>query len=220
MSKYTYELRNVAMFTSEAEVKSWFKDYDLSDYLTEDQIEAILDAGLFTKDKLANKIFRHFYTREIGLETIGLFKIKVKDKLDLLMEKYAPLIYTNSIEYDILVNEDYTETFNRSTGDNNISSSTNTGSGLTVGSDTPQGQISKVTILAGQYATTTAAVENTNTISNTASNMGTETFTRHVKGNRGISATYQALIKQYRENILTIYNDIINELNDLFMGVW
>ena len=109
MSKYTYELRNVAMFTSEAEVKSWFKDYDLSDYLTEDQIEAILDAGLFTKDKLANKIFRHFYPREIGLETIGLFKLKIKDKLDLIMEKYAPLIYTNSLEYDLLVNEDYTE---------------------------------------------------------------------------------------------------------------
>ena len=92
MSKYTYQLRNVAMFTSESEVKSWFKDYDLSDYLTEDQIDAILDAGLFTKDKLANKIFRHYYTREIGLETIGLFKIKVKDKLDLLMEKYILIV--------------------------------------------------------------------------------------------------------------------------------
>lgn len=220
MSKYTYQLRNVILFTSLEEVKSWLTDYDLADYLTSDQLEVVTEAGLFNKDKLADKIINHYYMREIGLETIGLFKIKVKDKLDLLMEKYAPLIYTNSIEYDILVNEDYTETFNRTTGDTGLSSSTNTGSGLTVGSDTPQGQINKATILAGQYATTTAAVENTNTISNTNSNSGTETFTRHVKGNRGISATYQAMIKQYRENILTIYNDIINELNDLFMGVW
>ena len=174
--------------------------------------------------------------REIGVETIGLFKLRIKTKLDLLMERYAPLIYTNSIEYDILVNEDYTETFNRSTSgtDTNTNTSagsnstTSSGSGLTVSSDTPQGQINKATILAGQYATSTSAGENTNTTSTTdsvtnsssGSNSGTETFTRRVKGNRGISATYQAMIKQYRENILTIYNDIINDLNDLFMGIW
>ena len=236
MSKYTYQLRNVIMFTSLNEVKSWLTSYDLADYLTSDQLEVVTEAGLFDKEKLADKIINHYYTREIGVETIGLFKLRIKTKLDLLMERYAPLIYTNSIEYDILVNEDYTETFNRSTSgtDTNTNTSagsnstTSSGSGLTVSSDTPQGQISKATILAGQYATSTSAGENTNTTSTTdsvtnsssGSNSGTETFTRRVKGNRGISATYQAMIKQYRENILTIYNDIINDLNDLFMGIW
>ena len=236
MSKYTYQLRNVIMFTSLNEVKSWLTDYDLADYLTSDQLEVVTEAGLFDKDKLADRIINHYYMREIGVETIGLFKLRIKTKLDLLMERYAPLIYTNSIEYDILVNEDYTETFNRSTSgtDTNTNTSagsnstTSSGSGLTVSSDTPQGQINKATILAGQYATSTSAGENTNTTSTTdsvtnsssGSNSGTETFTRRVKGNRGISATYQAMIKQYRENILTIYNDIINDLNDLFMGIW
>lgn len=236
MSKYTYQLRNVIMFTSLNEVKSWLTDYDLADYLTEDQLEVVTEAGLFDKEKLADRIINHYYTREIGVETIGLFKLRIKTKLDLLMERYAPLIYTNSIEYDILVNEDYTETFNRSTSgtDTNTNTSagsnstTSSGSGLTVSSDTPQGQINKATILAGQYATSTSAGENTNTTSTTdsitnsssGSNSGTETFTRRVKGNRGISATYQAMIKQYRENILTIYNDIINDLNELFMGIW
>ena len=236
MSKYTYQLRNVIMFTSLNEVKSWLTDYDLADYLTEDQLNVVTEAGLFDKEKLADRIINHYYMREIGVETIGLFKLRIKTKLDLLMERYAPLIYTNSIEYDILVNEDYTETFNRSTSgtDTNTNTSagsnstTSSGSGLTVSSDTPQGQINKATILAGQYATSTSAGENTNTTSTTdsvtnsssGSNSGTETFTRRVKGNRGISATYQAMIKQYRENILTIYNDIINDLNDLFMGVW
>ena len=236
MSKYTYQLRNVIMFTSLNEVKSWLTDYDLADYLTSDQLEVVTEAGLFDKEKLADRIINHYYMREIGVETIGLFKLRIKTKLDLLMERYAPLIYTNSIEYDILVNEDYTETFNRSTSgtDTNTNTSagsnstTSSGSGLTVSSDTPQGQINKATILAGQYATSTSAGENTNTTSTTdsvtnsssGSNSGTETFTRRVKGNRGISATYQAMIKQYRENILTIYNDIINDLNDLFMGIW
>lgn len=236
MSKYTYQLRNVIMFTSLNEVKSWLTDYDLADYLTSDQLAVVTEAGLFDKEKLADRIINHYYMREIGVETIGLFKLRIKTKLDLLMERYAPLIYTNSIEYDILVNEDYTETFNRSTSgtDTNTNTSagsnstTSSGSGLTVSSDTPQGQINKATILAGQYATSTSAGENTNTTSTTdsvtnsssGSNSGTETFTRRVKGNRGISATYQAMIKQYRENILTIYNDIINDLNDLFMGIW
>lgn len=220
MSKYTYQLRNVILFTSLEEVKSWLTDYDLADYLTNDQLEVVTEAGLFNKDKLADRIINHYYMREIGVETIALFKLKIKTKLDLLMEKYAPLIYTNSIEYDILVNEDYTETFNRTTSGSGESSTTNTGSGLTVSSDTPQGQISKSTILAGRYATSTAAGENESSTTAEDSTSGTEQFTRRVKGNRGISATYQAMIKQYRENILTIYNDIINDLNDLFMGIW
>lgn len=220
MSKYTYQLRNVILFTSLEEVKSWLTDYDLADYLTSDQLEVVTEAGLFNKEKLADRIINHYYMREIGVETIALFKLKIKTKLDLLMEKYAPLIYTNSIEYDILVNEDYTETFNRTTSGSGESSTTNTGSGLTVSSDTPQGQISKTTILSGQYASNTAAGENESSTTAEDSTSGTEQFTRHVKGNRGISATYQAMIKQYRENILTIYNDIINDLNDLFMGIW
>lgn len=252
MSKYTYQLRNVILFTSLEEVKSWLTSYDLADYLTSDQLDVVTEAGLFNKNKLADRIIDHYYMREIGVETIGLFKLKIKTKLDLLMEKYAPLIYTNSIEYDLLVNEDYTETFSRTTSgtDSNTNTSsgtnsttttgtntnTNTGSGLTVNSDTPQGQINKQTILAGQYASSTSAgesstssstsisntVSGTDSVTNTASgtNSGTESFTRRVKGNRGINATYQAMIKQYRDNILTIYNDIINDLNDLFMGIW
>jgi len=220
MSKYTYQLRNVILFTSLEEVKSWLTSYDLADYLTEDQLEVVTEAGLFNKDKLADRIINHYYMREIGVETIALFKLKIKTKLDLLMEKYAPLIYTNSIEYDILVNEDYTETFNRTTSGSGESSTTNTGSGLTVSSDTPQGQINKTAILSGQYASNTAAGENESSTTAEDSTSGTEEFTRHVKGNRGISATYQAMIKQYRDNIITIYNDIINDLNDLFMGIW
>ena len=87
MSKYTYQLRNVIMFTSLNEVKSWLTDYDLADYLTEDQLEVVTEAGLFDKDKLADRIINHYYMREIGVETIGLFKLRIKTKLDLLMER-------------------------------------------------------------------------------------------------------------------------------------
>ena len=228
MSKYTFKLRDVITFTSPEYVHDIFSAYDLSDYLTQNQIDVINDAGIFDKDKLANKIINYYYMREIGLETIGLFKFKAVNKMDLLMEKYGQLIYTNSLDYDLLVNEDYTETFEReasgtTTGEAS-SNTTNNSNGLNILSNTPQGNINKTDILEGKYASQTNAGESENEVnvtdesSSNAENQ--ESYTRHVKGNRGISATYQALIKQYRDNIITIYNDIIADLNDLFMGIF
>ena len=204
MSKYTIELRNIIMIYGEETVKGWFMDYDLGDYLTKDQIETIETAGLWTKEKLADKIINHFYMREIGLETPALFKAKLKVMLDEIMEEYLPVIYSTAIEYDPLVNVDYQETY---TG-----SDTNNGSSLSVNSDTPQGQISKQAILAGEYASSTGASE--------ASNTNSQSYTKRVKGNSGVSATAQRMIMQYRENIRTTTKDIINKLEPLFMGIY
>ena len=97
-------------------------------------------------------------------------------------------------------------------------SSTDNSSGLTVNSDTPQGQINKTQILDGKYASSTNAGESTNT---SESNANTEEgSTKRIKGNSGVSATAQKMIQQYRENIIAIDSDIINELNDLFMGLY
>ena len=204
MSKYTIELRNVIMFYGEETVKSWFMDYELSDYLTEDQIETIETAGLWTKEKLADKIINHFYMREIGLETPALFKAKLKVMLDEIMEEYLPVIYSTAIEYDPLVNVDFTESYS--------GSDINSGDSLSVQSDTPQGQISKSEILSGKYASSTGASE--------ASNTNTQSYTKRVKGNSGVSATAQKMILQYRENIRTTTKDIINKLEPLFMGIY
>lgn len=224
MAKYTMELRNVSMLFSEAEVISWFKDYDLADYLTTEQIETITDAGIWNKDRLASKIYRHYFMREIGFETPALFRHYVKITMEEIMEEYLPLIYSAAIQYDPLINEKYTETYNQQGSSNGTanSSSTNSGSGLTINSDTPQGQISKASILAGNYASNTSASESTNSITDnsTTSATGSESYTRHVEGNRGISATYQKMIEQYRDNIRAIDREIIEKLNDLFMGIY
>ena len=204
MSKYTIELRNVIMIYGEETVKSWFMDYDLGDYLTEDQIETIETAGLWTKEKLADKIINHFYMREIGLETPALFKAKLKVMLDEIMEEYLPVIYSTAIEYDPLVNVDFTESYS--------GSDINSGDSLSVQSDTPQGQISKTEILSGKYASSTGASE--------ASNTNTQSYTKRVKGNSGVSATAQRMIMQYRENIRTTTKDIIEKLEPLFMGIY
>lgn len=212
MSKYTTELRHICDEFSRETVESWFKDYDLSDYLTTEQIETISIAGIWNKDKLASLIVDHYYMREIGLETPALFRHYVKFTMKEIMESKLPLIYTISINYNPLINVDFTETYNRSINTQGRVDDKN----LSVYSDTPQGQISLNNILEGTYASNTEG----NTGENTSSSSTGETYTKHVTGNSGVSATNQKMILQYRENILSINKDIINELNKLFMGIY
>ena len=215
MAKYTMELRelfepikfNPPIYSRE-EVENFFKDYSLEDYLTENQISVIMKNNTWSKEKLARKIVDHYYMREIGFETIALFKQRVKVMMEELMEEYLPLIYSSSIEYDPLVNVDVTTTVSRQVDD---SASAN---GLTINSDTPQGNINKTDILAGNYATSTQGGESTN------QTQTIETSTTNTKGNSGVSATAQKMIEQYRANIRAIDREIINKLNSLFMGLY
>lgn len=224
MSKYTIELRKVCDLYGRDTVENWFKDYCLYDYLTEEEIEVIKKRGTWNKDKLAKKIVNHYYMREIGFETIGLFKHYVKVKMDELMEEKLPLIYSSSIHYDPLVNVDYTETYSRQIDDegHSFASSTSNASGLTINSDTPQGQINKNEILSGKYASNTQGGESVNTTNDNANTntQSNEESTKRIKGNSGVSATAQKMIEQYRNNIRAIDYDIIKELNDLFMGLY
>ena len=233
MSSYTMPIREIiGNFYTREEVEKWFMDYDLSDYLTPTQIQTIQETGIWSKEKLAKKIVDHYFFQEIGFETFGQFKQRVKVKMQELMEEKLPIIYTNAIQYDPLINVDYTEEFTRnidSEGQNSGSSNSNSknnGSGLTVNSDTPQGEIDKTKILNGEYASSTTASESENEITDStqtsgeATNSTLETYTRHMRGNSGISATYQKMIEQFRDNIIAIDRDIINNLSDLFMVVF
>ena len=243
MAKYSLELRELfepikfypTLFTRE-QVEEWFKDYEINDYLTPEQQLSITNHGVWSKDKLAKKIVDHYYMRELGFETPALFKHYAKVTMQELMEEYLPLIYSASIEYDPLVNVDFTESFQRTanienTGTSNGKSnsiSTDNSRVLMVNSDTPQGQISKDNILAGNYASATSANENDTLINNDVTSSNTnnsnsdtqEEYTKRVKGNSGVSATAQKMVQQYRENIIAIDKEIINKLQDLFMGLY
>ena len=216
MSKYTFELRRLFDFYTRETVEGWFKDYELSDYLTDDEIEVITDRGTWSKDKLAKKIVDHYLMREIGFETPYLFQHYVKVAMNEIMESKLPLIYSASIEYDPLVNVDYSETFTRAI--NNTLNDSSTSNGVTFDSQTPQGQIDKAQVLQGKYASSVNAGESTS--QNSSAGNTQEASTKAVKGNSGVSATAQKMIEQYRKNIIAIDKDIINELNDLFMGLY
>lgn len=212
MSKYTVELRKVIESRGEEEVLGWFMDYELTDYLTQDEINIIMERGTWSKERLAHKILDHYYMREIGFETVGLFRHQAKVAMQEIMEEKLPLIYSAAIQYDPLVNVDFTEEYSGQ----NAGNSTSNSSGLTVQSDTPQGQINKSAILGGSYASSTSA----NDIDDTTATSGTETYTKRTKGNSGVSATAQKMVQQYRENIIMIDRDIIEDLSSLFMGIY
>lgn len=80
--------------------------------------------------------------------------------------------------------------------------------------------------LLGKYTSNTTGNNTESSINDNTKNLSTisnknnETYKRHLTGNQGISATYQAMIKQFRDNIVSIDKDIIDELNILFMGIY
>lgn len=165
-----------------------------------------------------------------------------------IMEGYLLKIYTKFLEYDPLSSVDYTETYTRkidteaeNKGNSNSTSNsssqnsgTSSGSGLTINSDTPQGQISKENILNGTYASNTEAnEEEASTTSNSSaevkdetitSNSGNsstiETYTHEMKGDNGAIVTNQYLVREFRELANNFDLEIIRELNTLFMGLY
>lgn len=231
MADYTIQLRSLFekdrfghQYFTRAEVESWFEDYELSDYLTPAQIEVIENAGIWNKHKLASKIVDHYYMREIGFETPGLFAHYVKIKMKEVMEYELPVIYSNSLEYDPLesVLFDITETREINGEGTSESESNSTGSGLSISSDTPQTNINKEDILAGRYATNTNGSETETGVNGSTSSTSktTETWTHHEQGNKGVLDSYQKMVIQFREAISAADTRIIEKLNDLFLGIY
>lgn len=232
MATYTIELRKICDIFGREEVESWFKNYNLEDYLTPTQIEQITKFNVWSKDRLASKIVDHYYMREIGYETPALFKHFANVFMKEIMERELPKIYSNFLEYDPLSNVDFTEEYTREIQGNNSnqgtssSTSSSNSSGLSVNSDTPQGQINKDEILKGQYASNTGAsetesqIQDSTTTETSGNNSTIEKFTRHEEGDNGVIITNQRLVKEYREIIVAIDEEIILELNKLFMGLY
>ena len=236
MAKYTIELRKVCNIYTREVVENWFKDYDINDYLRPEETQILNKNNMWSKEKLAKKIVDHYYMREIGFETPALFKHYAKVTMNEIMEEKLPLLYSRSIEYDPLINVDFTETFTRTidsegttnSNDTSESRSDSTSSNLGINNNTPQQRITKQNLDSGIYASNTnqndatTAIEDSTTTSSNSSNDSSmeEHYSRTQRGNSGVSATAQKMVEQYRDNIRAIDKEIIEELNILFMGLY
>lgn len=115
MSKYTTELRFIA------------ENYaGLTDSVGYSGIDAVLDVALpkiFDFDFpifdesyriiLERKIVKHYYTREIAFETVGLWKLHLNTRLNEIMPFYNQLYRSELLEINPLYDTDLTTEYNR-----------------------------------------------------------------------------------------------------------
>ena len=116
MSKYTTEVRFICESYAGLDESV---DYDHVEEVIENSYDKIFktnDIPMFRGETEAHrtglfkKILLHYYTREIGYETVGLWKLKLNQKLIEIMPYYNQLYESELIQFDPLKNTDVTKT--------------------------------------------------------------------------------------------------------------
>lgn len=187
MSKYTTEVRFICEVNSGLNESVGYSK--IEDVIT-GAIPKIFDFAFPIFDEsymgvLERKILKHYYTREICEETVGLWKLRLNARLNEIMPYYNKLYKSELFDFNPLYTDDLTRErktnaeSNRTTGNNgSVNSSNNTetngsGSGTSnsinsdLYSDTPQGSLNGVE--SGTYLTN-ARKTNDNTTSNSSTN--------------------------------------------------
>lgn len=166
------------------------------------------------------KIIRHFYTREIGFETMGLFKLKLEDKLNEIMPYFNKLYAANNKEFNFLNTDEANEneTAKIDTSANFTTNTDRNDNAISKYSDTPQGSITDLE--AGNYMTNASIDEASSKAQTAGQNNGEEsrTATRTYTGRRGASGG--KLLSEYYEAQKNIDRMLFKELNVLFMNIW
>lgn len=210
MSKYTTELR----FICETEAgKTESVGLSKVDEVISAALPHIFDFDFPIFDEnyrttLETKIIRHYYTREIGLETYGLWKLKLQTKLNEIMPYYNKLYQSELYTYNPLYDVDMTTTHvGRRTGENTnvdsrISERNNSGTSKNVGDETTADT---------NRATTSGerSVENTGSETNTGRSKNSAT--RNYQRDDAYSDTPQGTLNNVKNlNYLTNARNIVD----------
>ena len=107
MSKYTTEVRNICETYAGRTERGDYTDVDTCIDLAIPKIFDVDNIPVYVpehKTLLFHKILLHYYQREIGFETVGLWKLKLNTKLKEIMPYYNQLYASELLEYDPLQN--------------------------------------------------------------------------------------------------------------------
>lgn len=210
MSKYTITIKNL--------IDNHF-DFKMTSY-------PIFDENY--RNTLNQNILNHYYESEIGFETASLFRFYLNQTLNEIMPYYNELY---KIQKEVLKNAtnnvNLTETLQRDTSTTTNSNSTSNNNGINnsknVFLDTPQGDLYKGDIDDTNYATNVTWNKNntSNNITDNSASSGTgnENYIKTIIGNNGNKYSVE-LLQQAKDNLMNIDLMIINDLNDLFMGIY
>ena len=175
------------------------------------------------RNTLNNNILYHYYENEIGFETAPLFRFYLNQKLNEIMPYYNELykVQKKIIDENLLLNNvNLTERLTGSNTTNTSSTSQSSNNGKNLFQDTPQGNISKQDINAENvYATNITLNENSINDNSSATGSGTNEYLKTIVGNNGGKFNIDVL-NDIKNNLMNIDLMIINELNDLFMGIF
>ena len=224
-TKLTVELHEIV----ESGVNIW--DFEYPSYYKDE-----------AKKEFEQKVIDHYFTRQIGQETVGrwlhYFRTRIREIMPFYIQLYESEELMKSVEnpfeaYDL--REEYTETVSGSESSSNTSDTSTSGtnsenqttSNTNKFHDTPQGSIENL----GDYLTNATLDNGTNQTQGTSSATGSvtasgesehdteRTYTLTRKGNIGVQPL-GVEIEAYRKALINIDMMIINELNDLFLKVY
>lgn len=219
MSKYTTEVRYICESIAGLEHNVGFND--IEDVL-EKSVDSIFNFNFpFYNDELkrefCKKILRYFYTREIGFEVYGLWKLKLNSKLLMIMPYYNKMYESELIEFDPFNDTDITRThtLNRNTTDSKKENGTS--KVINKFSDTPQGALTDVE--KGRYLTNANINESTGENASNGNGSLNDEYKERVTGKQG-SQNYSQLLINYRKTFLKVDQMVMEELEDLFMQLW
>lgn len=182
------------------------------------------------------KILRHFYTREIGLETVGLWKLKLEDKLNEIMpylnKFYAMYVKEVNPEYNYDLtrhhngSSDRTEKLRSDNYNHATSESDGTSNAQQLYSDTPQNRLDDVQ--NGKYLTNATFDNSSNHAEGKSFGDGWVTGDNSIKDIDDYYETVQGrsgvllgeVWKKFKEGFFNVDKMLFDELEVLFMQLW
>lgn len=176
---------------------------------------------------LNDMILKHYYMSEIGFETAALFKQYLNNKMNEIMPYYNTLyklqkdLLSSGGAIDQNVNLTETYTHNVTTEGTSESNSNSTNENKNVSQNTPQGNLTEQNINNFNYADNINMGSNNSNINDNSNTTGksVEDYIKKIQGNNGQKYAYEVLIA-VKNNILSIDLEVINQLEDLFMGIF
>lgn len=242
MSKYTTEVRFICE-TESGLAES--QGYNSIDKIIGKAISKIFDFNYPIFDEnyrkvLETKILKHFYTREICEETVGLWKLRLNTRLNEIMPYYNKLYESELIKIDPLsMYKRKTERTIKDKRKGETGSVTNVtnhndmwitddNDSTSKYSDTPQGALKD--LLDDAYLTNATVNSNKRTNhsyengGNDTTNTGKykdnslENYLEDITGYSGKTESEMLLV--YRDTFLNIDLQVIHELDDLFFNLW
>lgn len=166
------------------------------------------------KDEFETNILKHFFQRRIGTETFTGFQILLDSKLNEIMPFYNKM-FDSLVDLNNLFEGEKSIRYgsDNSNSQNNLENNSTTTSDKRF-SDTPQNKIDN--IKDGKYVTEYNFDTNQDTSTSSGVSSNDRTYTETIEKT---NANKIQILKEYKENLTSIYSMIYDELEDCFYGL-